>query len=103
VGACHALSYGLSKILGTRHCYANCIAFNHLADFYPEGVAEFKEMIAKHKIDLPQNLSKDWTDAQITAMTEVAYNLPHMWNHAIGLDWKEKLTVKDIEALFRRL
>lgn len=103
VGACHALSYGLSKILGTRHCYANCIAFNHLADFYPEGVAEFKEMIAKHKIDLPQNLSKDWTDAQITAMAEVAYNLPHMWNHAIGLDWKEKLTVKDIEALFRRL
>lgn len=103
VGVCHALSYGLSKILGTRHCYANCVAFNHLADFYPEGVAEFKEMIRKHKIDLPQGLAKEWSDEQITAMANVSYNLPHMWNHAIGSDWKDKITVESIEALFRRL
>jgi len=103
VGVCHALSYGLSKILGTRHCYANCIAFNHLQDYYPEGVKEFKTMIAKHKIDLPQNLSKDWTNDQITAMAKVAYNLPHMWAHAIGPDWKEKVTIESISELYRRL
>src|SRR5688572_7658830 len=103
VGVCHALSYGLSKILGTRHCFANCVAFNHLQDFYAEGVAEFKEIIRKHKIDLPQGLSKGSSDQQITAMANVAYNLPHMWNHAIGTDWKEKITVKEIEGLFRRL
>ncbi len=103
VGVCHALSYGLSKILGTRHCYANCIAFNHLEDYYPQGVKEFKVMIEKHKIDLPQNLSKDWTDKQITDMAEVAYNLTHMWNHAIGPDWKNKITIELIKDLFRRL
>jgi 3-deoxy-alpha-D-manno-octulosonate 8-oxidase len=103
VGVCHALSYGLSKILGTRHCYANCIAFNHLEDFYAEGVKEFKTMIAKHKIDLPQGLSKDWTTDQITAMAKVAYNLPHMWAHAIGPDWKEKVTIESISELYRRL
>ncbi|HEV7231692.1 MAG TPA: iron-containing alcohol dehydrogenase family protein [Bacteroidia bacterium] len=103
VGVCHALSYGLSKILGTRHCYANCIAFNHLADYYPDGVKEFKTMIAKHKIDLPQGLSKDWTDNQITDMAEVAYNLPHMWNHAIGTDWKNKITIDLIKDLYKRL
>lgn len=103
VGVCHALSYGLSKILGTRHCFANCVAFNHLADFYPEGVAEFKEMIRKHKIDLPQGLAREWSDEQITAMANVSYNLPHMWNHAIGSDWKDKITIKSIEELFRRL
>lgn len=103
VGVCHALSYGLSKILGMRHCYANCIAFNHLADYYPEGVSEFKKMISRHSIDLPQGLSSQWTDEQITAMANVAYNLPHMWNHAIGSDWKEKINVKSIEELFRRL
>lgn len=103
VGVCHALSYGLSKILGTRHCYANCLAFNHLQDFYPEGVKEFKTMIAKHKIDLPQGLAKDWTDEQITAMAKVAYNLPHMWSHAIGPDWKEKITIESISELYRRL
>ncbi|HTF18038.1 MAG TPA: iron-containing alcohol dehydrogenase family protein [Chryseolinea sp.] len=103
VGVCHALSYGLSKILGTRHCYANCLAFNHLGDFYPEGVAEFKEMIRKHKIDLPQGVANEWTGEQITAMANVSYNLPHMWIHAIGNDWKDKITVKFIEDLFRRL
>jgi 3-deoxy-alpha-D-manno-octulosonate 8-oxidase len=103
VGVCHALSYGLSKILGTRHCYANCVAFNHLQDFYPEGVKEFKTMIAKHKIDLPQGLAKDWTEEQITAMAKVAYNLPHMWSHAIGPDWKEKITIESISELYRRL
>jgi 3-deoxy-alpha-D-manno-octulosonate 8-oxidase len=103
VGVCHALSYGLSKILGMRHCYANCIAFYHLEDYYPDGVKEFREMISRHSIDLPQGLSKDWTDAQIKAMATVSYNLPHMWNHAIGSDWKEKVAISDIEALFRRL
>jgi hypothetical protein len=26
-----------------------------------------------------------------------------MWNHALGTDWKEKITLKDMEGLFRRL
>lgn len=103
VGICHAISYGLSKILGMRHCYANCLAFYHLADYYPEGVAGFKEMIRKHDIQLPQGLSKEWSDEQIFAMAGVSYNLPHMWNHAVGSDWKDKVTVKSIELLFRRL
>lgn len=103
VGVCHALSYGLSKILGTRHCYANCIAFNHLEDFYADGVKEFKTMIKKHNIDLPQGLAKEWTDDQITKMAQVAYNLPHMWNHAIGTDWKEKITIDRIKDLYKRL
>lgn len=33
VGIVHALSYGLSKILGTKHCFANCVAFQHLGDY----------------------------------------------------------------------
>lgn len=103
VGVCHALSYGLSKILETKHCYANCIAFQHLGDYYPQGVAEFKEMIQKHQIVLPQGLSKEWTDETITAMAKVAYNLTHMWRHAIGEDWQQKLTLQDIEALYRRM
>lgn len=103
VGVCHALSYGLSKILGTRHCYANCIVFNHLQDYYPEGVADFKKMLKKHNITLPQGLSKEWTEEQITKMAEVSYNLPHMWNHAIGLDWKDKITLDTIKELFKRL
>jgi 3-deoxy-alpha-D-manno-octulosonate 8-oxidase len=103
VGVCHALSYGLSKILGEKHCYANCVAFQHLEDYYGEGVAELKEMLKMHKVTLPQGLSKDWSDETITAMAEVAYNLPHMWNHAIGTDWKEKVTIGTIKNLYKRM
>ena len=103
VGVCHALSYGLSKILDAKHCYANCIAFQHLEDYYGDAVIEFKQMLQKHNVVLPQNLHHTWTDAQITAMAHVAYNLTHMWNHAVGIDWKEKVTIASIEALYRRM
>ncbi|MEO6832264.1 MAG: iron-containing alcohol dehydrogenase family protein [Chitinophagaceae bacterium] len=103
VGVCHALSYGLSKILEEKHCYANCLAFQHLEDYYPEGVAEFKTMLLKHHIQLPQDLSKDWSDDTITAMAKVAYNLTHMWRHAIGEDWQDKVSLVDIENLYRRM
>jgi 3-deoxy-alpha-D-manno-octulosonate 8-oxidase len=103
VGACHALSYGLSFVFGLRHGYANCLAFNHLQEFYGDAVYEFREMVKKHNVTLPQNLAKDWTEDEITQMAEVSYKLDHMWKHAIGLDWKEKFTLEDIKNLFRRL
>ncbi len=103
VGIVHALSYGLSKILGTKHCIANCIAFQHLGDYYPEGLKEFNEMIRKHQIVLPKNLSKEWSEETITAMANVSIRLEHMWNHAIGADWKTKITLDTVKDLFRRL
>jgi 3-deoxy-alpha-D-manno-octulosonate 8-oxidase len=103
VGVCHALSYGLSKILDYRHCYANCVAFQHLDDIYTEGVKEFKRMIDKHKIKLPQNLSANWSSDTIRKMAEVAYNLPHMWHQAYGENWKNKVSIEFIEGLFKRM
>ena len=103
VGICHALSYGLSVVFGLRHGIANCIAFNHLEDYYPTGVAEFKQMVEKHQVDLPQNLAMDWTDEQVTEMAKVAYALDHMWNHAVGPDWKRKVNIDTIKDLYYRL
>ena len=103
VGVCHALSYGLSKILDYRHCYANCVAFQHLGDIYSEGVQEFKVMIEKNSIQLPSKLSDSWNDEIITKMSQVAYNLPHMWIHAFGNNWKEKVTLDYIKELYKRM
>lgn len=103
VGVCHALSYGLSKIFGEKHCFANCLAFQHLEDYYGDAVSEFKHMLTKHKVKLPQGLNKEWSEEQITAMAQVAYNLPHMWNHAIGTDWKDKITIDSIKELYKRM
>ncbi|MDX2301490.1 MAG: iron-containing alcohol dehydrogenase family protein [Microscillaceae bacterium] len=103
VGVCHALSYGLSYVFGTRHGIANCICFNQLEEYYPEGVAEFKEMVEKHQIDIPTNLSKDWTDAEIEKMIDTTLNLHHMWNHALGTDWKNIISRDKIRALYERM
>lgn len=103
VGACHALSYGLSVVLGIKHGYANCLAFNHLDEFYGEAVNDFRGMVKRFDVTLPQNLSKDWTEEQITEMAEVAINLPFMWRHAIGEDWESKFGIEDIKNLYRRI
>jgi 3-deoxy-alpha-D-manno-octulosonate 8-oxidase len=103
VGVCHALSYGLSKIFGMKHCFANCVAFQHLEDYYGDGLLEFRAMISKHNIILPQGLSKSWSEDEITAMAQVAYNLPHMWNHAIGSDWQQKINLETIKDLYKRM
>ena len=84
VGVCHALSYGLSYVLGTRHCIGNCIVFPHLPEYYAKGVEEFNRMVDHHKIDIPQGLSKEWSDDQVEKMIDICLALRHMWNHAIG-------------------
>ena len=103
VGVCHALSYGMSYVFGTRHCFANCVIFNVLEDYYPDGVREFKEMIRKNDIFIPKNLSKDWTDEQIEKMIDICWVLTHMWKHAIGEDWEQKLTRKQLKELYLRM
>jgi 3-deoxy-alpha-D-manno-octulosonate 8-oxidase len=103
VGVCHALSYGLSKILHLHHGVANCIAFNQLEDVYGEYVGEFKVMVAKHKIEIPQKLSADWSEETIDAMAEVAIKLEHMWNHAFGVNWPDELDKERIKNWYRRM
>lgn len=103
VGVCHALSYGLSYVFEYRHGYANCVAFNHLEDYYPEGVAEFKTMVERFQITLPQGLAASWTEDEITRMAETSIKLEHMWHHAIGEDWKQKITLDTIKDLYRRM
>ncbi len=68
VGACHALSYGLSFLLGIHHAIGCCIAFNHLDEFYPAGVAEFRTMMNKHGIVLPQGVTSGLTEEQVEQM-----------------------------------
>ena len=43
-------------------------------------------------------MSAGWTDAQISRMAEIAYGLPHMWDHAIGPDWTDEITLDRLEV-----
>lgn len=103
VGVCHALSYGLGKVLEIHHCIANCIAFDKLEDVYGEYVQEFKGMVKHLGVNIPQGLAKVWDEKTIDAMAEVAYNLPHMWDHAFGPEWQQVLDRERIKGWYRRM
>src|SRR5262245_44818666 len=72
VGVAHAVSYGLSYLLGTKHGIGNCIVFDKLDEYYPEGVKEFKYMVEKNKVDIPQNITKGLSEADFNKMIDVS-------------------------------
>lgn len=103
VGVAHAVSYGLSYLLGTKHGIGNCIVFNHLQEFYPEGVAEFKQMVAKNGIDIPQGICKGLTDEQFDTMINVSLGMKPLWENALGKDWEKQMTRQRLRALYEKL
>ena len=103
VGACHALSYGLSFVLGTHHGIGCCITFDYLDEIYPEGVREFRKMMTKHDIHLPRNLTKGLDAAAMETMTTVALNLVPLWENCLGQDWKKIMTRERVLELYSRM
>ncbi|MDR3089153.1 MAG: iron-containing alcohol dehydrogenase [Desulfobulbaceae bacterium] len=103
VGACHALSYGLSYVLGIHHGIGCCIAFDYLEDIYPEGVAEFRKMMERHQISLPRGLTKNLDQAQLDKMVKTALNLNPLWENCLGPDWKSIMTPEKTLALYKKM
>ncbi len=103
VGVCHALSYGLSFVLGLHHGIGNCVAFDYLEEFYPEGVKEFRRMMEKHNVSLPRNLVAGLGDEELETMTDVALVLEPLWENALGKDWKQIITREKIRELYQRM
>ncbi|ULC58128.1 iron-containing alcohol dehydrogenase family protein [Flaviramulus sp. BrNp1-15] len=103
VGVAHAMSYGLSYLLGTKHGIGNCIVFNHLEEFYPEGVKLFKKMIEKHNIVLPQGVCADLNDREFDTMINIALGLEPLWENALGKNWKKIMTPQKLKSLYQKM
>ncbi|SHI33026.1 3-deoxy-manno-octulosonate cytidylyltransferase [Aquimarina spongiae] len=103
VGVAHAMSYGLAYVLGTKHGIGNCIVFDKLEEYYPEGVAVFKKMKAYHNIELPKGVCANVTEEQLNTMTSVALSLEPLWENALGKDWKSKINDDKLKDLYRSL
>ncbi|NVJ45885.1 MAG: iron-containing alcohol dehydrogenase [Cytophagia bacterium] len=100
VGVAHALSYGLSFLLGTKHGIGNCIVFDHLEEFYPEGVKNFKAMVDKHEIFIPKGICTNLNDDQFEKMIDVAMFLEPLWENALGKNWKDTITRKKLREMY---
>jgi 3-deoxy-alpha-D-manno-octulosonate 8-oxidase len=103
VGIAHAVSYGLGYLLGTRHGIGNCIVFDKLGEYYPDGVREFKLMVKKNKIEIPQHITRGLTDEQFEIMINVSLGMKPLWENALGSDWEKIMTRKKLRALYEQL
>ncbi|WP_301926284.1 iron-containing alcohol dehydrogenase family protein [Ferruginibacter sp.] len=103
VGVAHAVSYGLSYLLGTKHGIGNCIVFNHLEDYYPEGVKEFKYMVEKNQIDIPQNICANLTNEEFDKMIDVSLGMKPLWENALGKNWEQQITRTTLRKLYEKL
>ena len=103
VGVAHAVSYGLSYLLGTKHGIGNCIVMNHLAEYYPAGVEEFKFMVEKNKIEIPTGICANLTEEQFDTMINVSLGMKPLWENALGPNWESKISREKLRALYGRL
>lgn len=103
VGVAHAVSYGLSYLLGTKHGIGNCIVFDHLGDYYPEGVKEFKYMVEKNRIDIPKNICAGLSNEDFDKMINVSLGMKPLWENALGKDWEKIMTREKLRLLYEKL
>ncbi|MBP2832107.1 3-deoxy-manno-octulosonate cytidylyltransferase [Aquimarina sp. U1-2] len=103
VGVAHAMSYGLAYVLGTKHGIGNCIVFDKLERYYPEGVAIFKKMKELHNISLPVGVCANVTEDQLNVMTNVALSLEPLWENALGAKWKSEVNADILKEIYRSL
>jgi 3-deoxy-alpha-D-manno-octulosonate 8-oxidase len=103
VGVAHAMSYGLSYVLGTKHGIGNCIVFDHIEEYYPEGVRLFKKMKDRHNIELPQGICNNLTEYQLDTMIDIALSLVPLWENALGDHWKSIMTRDKLRELYLKM
>ena len=103
VGIAHAVSYGLSYLLGTKHGIGNCIVMEHLEEYYGKGVQEYKEMVRKNNITIPKNITSQLTQEDFDKMLSVSLNMKPLWENALGKNWEKIMTTKKLLELFQKL
>ena len=103
VGVCHALSYGLAFVRGIHHGIGNCLAFDCLEEYYPEGVREFHRMMEKHGIELSPIGLENVSPEEVEKMIDVALMLDPLWENALGSDWKRKMPREKVRGLYEAI
>jgi len=103
VGIAHAMSYGLSYVLGTKHGIGNCLVFQYLEEYYPEGVAIFNAMSKKHDITLPQNICSNLSTIEMETMISVAYSMDALWENALGKNWRDCISREKLRTIYQKI
>ena len=103
VGVVHPFSAGLSVVLGTHHCIANCITMRAMEDFYPQGYKEFWNMVDKQGVNIPSDICQGLSDDQYDKLFNATVVHDKPLTNALGKDYNEKLTKKRVLELFKSI
>jgi 3-deoxy-alpha-D-manno-octulosonate 8-oxidase len=103
VGIAHAMSYGLSYVLGTRHGLGNCLVFQHLQDYYPKGVERFRQMMQKNDISLPTGQCTGLSEEQLDEMCRVSLGMTPLWENALGAQWRNLVNPDILKEIYLKI
>ena len=103
VGVAHAMSYGLSFVLGTKHGIGNCLVFQYLQEFYPKGVDLFYRMMDAQDIVLPKNVCGDLTASELASMAKIALSMVPLWENALGSEWRQKIDEEKLISIYKKI
>ena len=103
VGVVHPFSAGLSVVLGTHHCLANCITMRAMEEFYPEGFNTFWSFVEKQGAEIPEGICRGLTEKQYTDLykSTVIHEKPLI--NALGEDFKSILTEEKVRDCFLKM
>lgn len=103
VGVVHPFSAGLSVVLGTHHCVANCIVMRGMEEFYPEAYKEFWKFVELQDVDVPKNLCKNLSEEQFDSLYNATIIHEKPLTNALGEDFKDVLTRKKVREIFEMM
>ena len=100
VGVVHPFSAGLSVVLGTPHCLANCIAMRAMEKFYPKNYDEFWAMASAQKIKIPEGICDHLSESELYRLYDATIMHDKPLTNALGENFKQKLTKDAVIELF---
>ena len=103
VGIIHPFSAGLSVVLGTHHCIANCITMNAMEEFYPKEYKEFLQMADKQGIKIQKGTAVSLDDRTYQKLYESTVIHEKPLENALGSDFKNILTLEKVTQIFKRM
>jgi 3-deoxy-alpha-D-manno-octulosonate 8-oxidase len=103
VGMIHPFSAGLSVVLGTRHCLANCLVLASLQDYYPIAHQKLMSYLEAQSVSLRPLLLKNSTQYTFRKLYDstVVHSKP-LINH-LGDNYKSELTERKVAEIFSRI
>ena len=103
VGVVHPFSAGLSVVLGTHHCIANCITMRAMEEFYPAEDNEFGQMVEKQEVEIPEGICRNLSDEQYDQLYETTVIHEKPLTNALGENFKEILTKEKVIGIFKMM